>query len=154
MKLLEYAERVTKDLKGVIPFKENIKWEVCNSMSYLGKYSFRKNRIAISRCIKDEQEILNTIAHELIHACGVHGHGVEFKKLMNKINSTNLGYHVTTSSTATMCKERKTYIMKCENCGWERVYYKRFKDLHLYKCPICKQQRLVQLEEGIEWTQE
>ena len=86
----DLVNKVLEDLKEVIPYKEDIVWEDCHSTSYLGRYYIKKNKIVVSDYITDEQDYMATVAHELIHAAGVHGHGLEFKEWMNKIDALNL----------------------------------------------------------------
>ena len=71
-------KEVTDELKGILPFK-NIQWNICDSTSYYGKYKHSTNTIYISKYLTNEIDIRNTVAHELIHACGIHNHGSAFK---------------------------------------------------------------------------
>lgn len=95
----DLINKVLEDLKDVLPYKDGIVWEDCHALSYLGRYYYKKNKIVISDYITDEQDYMATVAHELIHAAGVRGHGLEFKKWMNKINALNSGYTVHTNAS-------------------------------------------------------
>ena len=60
----DLINKVLSDLKGIIPYKENIIWEDCHALSYVGRYYFKKNKIVISSYITDEQDYMGTVAHE------------------------------------------------------------------------------------------
>jgi Zn-dependent peptidase ImmA (M78 family) len=151
----DLVERVMNDLKGVVPYKENIIWKDCNTTCVLGTYTRKENTIHITTYLEDDQEILNVMAHELIHAAGVHNHRKEFKEYAEKINQLGLGYAVTTKYKgndklfAERCKEvkakqksrnkeKKQYLVYCPYCGWHRIYNIQRKHINRYGCPECR----------------
>ena len=76
---------VTQELKGILPYKNGIEWKICKATSYYGRYSHRRNSISITQYLTDEQDIRNTVAHELIHACGIYDHKEQFKQYAEKL---------------------------------------------------------------------
>ena len=149
----DLVNKVLNDLKGIVPYKENIIWEDCNATAYVGRYYFKKNKIVISTYIKDEQDYMSTIAHELIHAAGVHGHRLDFKEYMDKINSLNLGYKVNTNARndngiaeiREIAKQKrikrkansKTYITWCKYCGKSWITHRKHHHLNRWRCAKC-----------------
>ena len=147
----DLVEKVLNDLRGIIPYKENILWEDFKSIRKLGKYKIKENKILINIYLDDDKEILDVMAHELIHSAGVHNHRAEFKECMNKINSLGLGYNVDThyhtdkentfkqkqKEVRTQRKQSKEYIVWCPHCGWNRIYQRKHHKLNNYKCPHC-----------------
>ena len=149
----DLINKVLEDLKDVLPYKEDIVWEDCHSTSYLGRYYIKKNKIVVSDYITDEQDYMATVAHELIHAAGVRGHGLEFKEWMNKINALDLGYVVHTNAgkdngieeIRKIRKEKrekrektcKKYIVWCDRCGYNYISSRKCHKLSHYCCPQC-----------------
>jgi len=149
----DLVNKVLKDLKEVIPYKEGIVWEDCHSTSYLGRYYHKKNKIVISDYITDEQDYMATVAHELIHAAGVYNHGLEFKEWMNKINALNLGYVVHTNAgkdngieeirkirrenREKRKKSSKRYLTWCKKCGHAWISMRKHQKLSRWKCARC-----------------
>ena len=150
----DLVEKVLSDLKGVIPYKEDIVWEDYKSIRTLGLYCIKENKIKINTYLDDDWEILNVMAHELIHSCGIHGHRKEFKEYMDKINSLGLGYAVHThykttdenkdntyhkiqKETRDKRKPSKKYIVWCKCCGWNRIYTRKHSKISNYRCPKC-----------------
>ena len=147
----DLIEKVLTDLKGVIPYKENIVWEDFTSIRTLGKYCIKENKIKINEYLEDDQEILDVMAHELIHSCGVRYHRQEFREYAKKINSLGLGYNVDThyhtdkdnkfkqmqKQVRENRKPSKEYIVWCSVCGWHRVYQRKNHKLSNYRCPKC-----------------
>lgn len=130
---------VTHELKGVIPYKNFINWEVRKATSYYGRYSFKTNSIAISQYLTDEQDIRNTVAHELIHACGVHGHQAAFKEYAEKLKRYGfdvLGEINDKTLINNVCNT-KNYVIKCTHCDFETTRRKQMK-IEKYRCPRCK----------------
>lgn len=153
----DLVEKVLNDLKGVIPYKEDITWEDFKSITRVGKYNIKTNKIFINEYLDSDEEIMSVIAHELIHAAGVHGHRLDFKEYMNIINSMNLGYTVHTRYQATeentfkqkqketrekrqqkaKNKPKKEYIVWCEECGYYYISTRKCHKLRDYVCPKC-----------------
>lgn len=149
----DLVEKVLKDLKDVIPYKDNIIFEDCHATSYVGRYYSKQNRIVISDYVTDEQDYMATVAHELIHACGVFNHGLGFKEYMEKINSLNLGYTVRTNAgkdndiekirkirEENKTKREKTckkYIVWCKSCGHHWISTRKCHKLIRYRCAKC-----------------
>lgn len=95
---LNLVSEVREELKDILFIPYSIEWVDSKATSYLGRCYWRKKKIAISIHLKNKQDIKDTIAHELIHMYGVHGHGKEFKEYCNKINALGLGYNVQTDA--------------------------------------------------------
>lgn len=142
------VNKVLEDLKGVVPYKEDVEWKDFKSIKKLGYYHVKENTIYLNEYLADdEQELLNTIAHELIHSAGVHNHGKEFKKYMNLINSLNLGYKVSVhyeggKDFKTLFKQKQAeyrasrpkYLVYCTECDFKRVYNFKHHDISRYRC--------------------
>lgn len=153
----DLVEKVLKDLKGVVPYKDDIIWEDFKSIRRLGSYNSKDNKIKINEYLDDDQEILDVMAHELIHAAGVNNHRLEFKEYMNKINSLGLGYNVHTHYTTdkentfkqkqkearekreqkAKNKPKKEYIVWCQECGYNYITTRKCHKLRNYCCPKC-----------------
>lgn len=131
---------VTEELKGIIPYKNFIQWKICDSTSYLGKYSFMTNTISITKYLVNKQDIRNTIAHELIHACGIHGHQDDFKDYAEKLKlyGFDVMAEINDNSLIDKAREnRKQYVVKCTHCNFE-VKRARQMRIEKYRCPYCK----------------
>ena len=153
----DLVNKVLNDLKGIVPYKENIVWEDFQSIRRLGCYNSNTNIIKINTYLDDDQEILDVMAHELIHAAGVDNHRLEFKEYMEKINSLGLGYnvhvHYKTDKENTFKKKqkevrekraqkaknkpKKEYIVWCEECGHNYITTRKCHRLSHYCCPKC-----------------
>lgn len=156
----DLVEKVLNDLKGIVPYKDNIIWEDFKSIRTLGRYIIKENKIKINEYLDSEEEIMSVIAHELIHAAGVNDHRLLFKEYMDKINSRNLGYTVHTCYKTTeenknntyhqkqkeerekrkqkaKLKPKKEYIVWCECCGYNYITNRKCHKLSHYCCPKC-----------------
>ena len=153
----DLVEKVKNDLKGIVPYKEDIVWEDFKSIRRLGSYNTITNKIKINEYLDDDQEILDVMAHELIHAAGVGNHRLEFKEYMEKINSLGLGYNVHTHyktdkentfkqkqkevrekrKQRAEKKPKKEYIVWCEKCGYNYITTRKCHKLSHYCCPKC-----------------
>lgn len=156
----DLVEKVKNDLKGIIPYKEDIIWEDFKSIRRLGVYKIKENKILINEYLDSDEEIMSVMAHELIHAAGVNSHRLEFKEYMNTINSLNLGYIVHTCYKTTeenknntyhqkqkeqrekreqksKLKPKKEYIVWCEHCGYNYISNRKCHKLSKYVCPKC-----------------
>lgn len=90
-----------------------------------------------------EQNIRETIAHELCHTCPGDGHGKEWKHWASILNHT-YGYSISRvaseSECATIPKPPKVHIVRCTHCGLE---YTRSRHSNLtlhpenYRCGKC-----------------
>ena len=130
---------VTQELKGILPYKNGIEWKICKSTSYYGKYSFRRNTISISQYLTDELDIRNTVAHELIHACGVHGHKEQFKEYAEKLKRYGFDVlgEIKDKTLIQEVRNNKFYIIKCTHCEFKTTRRKQMK-IEKYRCPRCK----------------
>ena len=137
---------VTEELKGIIPYKSFIQWEICDSTSYFGRYSFITNTISITKYLFDKQDIRNTIAHELIHACGIHGHQDDFRHYAEKLEFYGfdvMGGLNDSSLIDKACEDRKKYVVKCTHCGFETKRIRKV-DVSRYVCSRCKNRLTVE----------
>ena len=130
---------VTQELKGILPYKNGIEWKICKSTSYYGKYSHGKNAISISQYLTEEQDIRDTVAHELIHACGVHGHQAEFKEYAEKLKKYGFDVlgEIKDKTLINKVRNIKNYVIKCTHCDFETTRRKQMK-IEKYRCPRCK----------------
>lgn len=150
---MELVKEVQTELISVLGVNDNVTFSLCDSTCYLGRYYAKTNKITITKHLEDRQAIKNVIAHELIHSFGVYNHGLDFKDLMNQINSLNLGYNVATNGSKEvgveklrkLRKERaqkrkkpiKQYIVWCEECGHNYISSRKCHKLSHYCCPKC-----------------
>jgi len=118
--------------------------------------------------ITDKKGILAILCHELIHACGIKGHKVDFKKAANglgltgKMNSSEadgwlieLFKHYVNNeigsfpsgnvilnplSSAISGKPDKCRMIKCkcDKCGYTVRTTKQWIDRAIPECPVCK----------------
>lgn len=150
---LQLVSEVIEELKDILPISHSIEWVDSKSTSYVGRCYWTKKKIAISVYLKNKQDIKDTIAHELIHMYGIHGHGKEFKEYCDKINALGLGYNVkTTAKEVTNLDEirkirkekreqRKTngkqYITWCKCCGHAWISTRKHRNINRWKCASC-----------------
>ena len=96
---------------------------------------------------------MGTVAHELIHAAGVRGHGLLFKEYMEKINALNLGYTVHTNAGKDNDIERlnkirkenrekrkkssEQYLTWCKKCGTHWISMRKHRQLSRWRCSRC-----------------
>lgn len=153
----DLIEKVLNDLKGIVPYKENIIWVDFKSITKVGKYNIKANKIFINEYLDSDIDIMSVIAHELIHSAGVCGHRLDFKEYMNIINSMNLGYTVHTKyktdkentfkkkqkevrekrAQKAKNKPKKEYIVWCEECGHNYISTRKCHRISHYCCPKC-----------------
>lgn len=113
------------------------------------------------------QGVLSVVAHELVHACGISGHGKEFAKcgkligLEGKMSSSVAGPlllshiqaieyklgkfpHAPLVPTANLSglKPDKCRMYKCEcsECGYTVRISAKWIDVAIPKCPVCAQE--------------
>ena len=132
-------KEVTDELKGILPFK-NIQWDICDSTSYYGKYKHSTNTIYISKYLTNEIDIRNTVAHELIHACGIHNHGSAFKAYANNLKQYGfdvLGEIRDMDAMHEAHEKKKKYLIKCTHCSFETKRIHKVK-VSKYVCARCK----------------
>lgn len=97
-----------------------------------------------SRLLENDDALLETLLHEIIHTCkGCFNHGAKWKKYAEKINvryGTNLK-RCTSESEKAITPVAPKYIIKCKKCGYE---YPRTKLTKMVqggykncKCGIC-----------------
>lgn len=146
---LQLVEEVKEDLKSILFIPHSITWTDSKSTSYVGRCYWKQKKIAISVYLKDKQDIKDTIAHELIHMYGIHGHGKEFKEYCDKINSLGLGYNVKTNAKDVTNideirkirkekREKRTkYITWCKCCGNYWIGTRKHRNINHWKCASC-----------------
>lgn len=128
-----------------------------------GKYKFTFNRI--TREIKDESitiasfvlnesepDFLDTVRHEYAHAMATRltkrsdiGHGEFWKQCCREVGCVPKATKIATESQKTVLNKRKTYIVKCAECGQEFVYHRKGKivsmvesgNINGLRCPYC-----------------
>ena len=130
----ELLNVVKTDLKGVVPYSENITSKVLllsnRNKRTLGKCT--KNRentqftISLNPKLENmsEQLIKDVLAHEIIHtAKGCFNHGYNFKNYMYRVNYSCKNYNVETKTKSKEWEENKQYKYKltCKKCG-EVIY--------------------------------
>lgn len=81
------------------------------------------------------EEIESTLLHEMIHL-KIKGHGQEFKKEINRINS--LGGNVKRFSKRRSTKKRINWIYKCKKCSKKYERNHKISKLNRYRCGICR----------------
>ena len=130
---------VTQELKGILPYKNGIEWKICKATSYYGKYSHGRNAISITQYLTDEQDIRNTVAHELIHACGICGHKEQFKQYAEKLKRYGFDVLADLNDGTLMDKvvNTRNYTIKCTHCEFETTRKNKMK-IENYRCPRCK----------------
>lgn len=89
-----------------------------------------------------ENEIKDTIAHEIIHTCyGCFNHGKRFKFYCDKLNA--IGYNVATTYKGENYHNEEIfakYKIVCEKCGivtYRMKITKVIKNISRYKCSKC-----------------
>lgn len=146
---LNLVEEVKDEIKDIIFIPYPIEWVDSKSTSYVGRCYWKKKRISISIYLKNRQDIKDTIAHELIHMYGVHGHGKEFKEYCNKINALGLGYNVKTDAREVSNileireirkekrEKRQKYITWCKKCGHAWISTQKHRNINRWRCSAC-----------------
>lgn len=121
-------------------------WGTCKWRRYMGSYRFT---ITLSTYLMtcDHQAKINTLTHELIHACYPgHHHGATFKRACAVLNSTFPDKYRLSRTTAAEKKmdveHAKTlykHIIACPKCGKFYGYMRGCAALDcLHTCPDCK----------------
>lgn len=113
------------------------------------KYRITLNIKFMNAC--NEVDILNTIAHELIHSInGCMNHGEKWKYIANLMNK-EYGYHISRTSyykeyIESLPKPQYKYKVICNHCQNAWYYKKRtkvinsiFKNPNSCTCPHCRQ---------------
>lgn len=128
-----------------------------------GKYKFTFYRI--TREIKDESitiasfvmneskpDFLDTVRHEYAHAMATRltkrsdiGHGEFWKQCCREIGCAPKASRIATESQKAALNKRKTYIVKCAECGKEFIYHRKGKVISIVEsgdtenltCPYC-----------------
>ena len=133
---------VKEDLRGIVPYSENISPKV--------KLLSNRNKNTLGRCNRNidysqftiylnpklenmsEQLIKDVLAHEIIHTVkGCFNHGHNFKNYMYRVNYNCKNYKVEVRSNDKEWQENKQYKYKltCKKCG--KVFY-RNRVIHEY----------------------
>ena len=133
---------VQADLKGVVPYSENITSKVLllsnRNKGTLGRCTRNRENtkftISLNPKLKNmsEQLIKDVIAHEIIHTVkGCFNHGYNFKNYMYRVNYNCKNYNVETKTKSKEWEENKQYKYKltCKKCG--KVFY-RNRIIHNY----------------------
>jgi len=84
---------------------------------------------------KFPEEIESTLLHEMIHLT-INGHGVNFKKEIDRINS--LGGNVKRYSKQRAKEKKINWIYKCKKCSREYKRNRKFSNISKYRCGACK----------------
>ena len=146
---LQLVEEVIEELKDILFIPYSIEWVDSKSTSYVGRCYWTKKKISISIHLKNRQDIKDTIAHELIHMYGIHGHGKEFKNMCDKINALGLGYNVRTNAKEVTNiedirdirkekREKRTkYITWCKCCGHAWISTRKHRNINRWRCASC-----------------
>ena len=144
----ELLNVVKADLKGVVPYSENITSKVLLLSN--------RNKRTLGRCTRDigstqftislnpklenmsEQLIKDVLAHEIIHTVkGCFNHGYNFKNYMYRVNYNCKNYNVETKTKSKEWEENKQYKYKltCKKCGmviYRNRINKEWAKLNLY----------------------
>lgn len=146
---LKLIKEVTFELKDILTVPEDLQIGDCNSTSYLGMCYIDEKRITISNYVSTEQDYKDVLAHELLHLI-CNNHKKEFKEYCDKINNLGLGYNVQTTAKSISNvdeirkirrekrAERKSYVVWCPYCGWNRIYKIKRSNISGYSCPKCR----------------
>lgn len=87
-----------------------------------------------------EQDIKNTLLHELIHTIdGCFNHGDRFKYYAEKVNQ-KYGYHIARTNSVKGFKEqiKYKYAIKCTQCGKTQKFIKKSNVVKYPSLYICK----------------
>lgn len=147
--LLYLYESVRDDMDKLnIPYEKNVSIKINHRAKRMygccrkieGKFVIEISDFLLSDL---QNEIKNTIAHELIHTCyGCFNHGKRFKHYCTKLNE--LGYNVTTTykgDEINQIKSNARYVVVCEKCNIKTYRMKKSKLItnpELYRCSKCR----------------
>lgn len=118
----------------------------CRKNNLDNTYSLNFNHLIFSD-ESDEDEVMNTLIHEILHTCeGGMTHKGEWKRLANIVNA-NTKYNITRCTSYASFgiekpkKEKKhNYVFVCEDCGQVIVRERASnftKNYHAYRCGKC-----------------
>ena len=118
----------------------------CRKNNVNNTYSLNFNHLIFSD-EANEDEVMNTLIHEILHTCeGGMTHKGEWKRLANIVNA-NTKYNITRCTNYASFgiekpkREKKhNYVFVCEDCGQVIVRERasRFtKNYHAYRCGKC-----------------
>lgn len=135
---------VKKEVQGLLPYPNNIygKINTFKAIRTLGRC--KKNSIYFQILLNEymngctDQEIKNTLAHELIHTCPYcFNHGKNFKFYAEFLNR-KLGYNIRTKSNCENFRNNRPkpkYTLICKECGKEHHRYRKLQyHIDMYQC--------------------
>jgi len=134
-----------KNELSYIPFREVNNFKIDNSVKQLGRCCVNNEEITIgiSRLLfKDDQELKNTILHEMIHTIvGCCNHGMLWKQYATIVTKAT-GHEITrTGCVSSIIKKemvgKAKYIVTCDKCNRKIYRYKKSKlvtESYYYLC--------------------
>lgn len=142
----QYIEQIKKICEiEDIHISSNIQFKSCKATSYAGRCKHTKSGciVYINIYLTNEQDIKNTIAHELLHTCpGCRNHGIIWEKYAKRFDK--YGYTITRVTDEGIFERNPKlkqanepkYRISCKHCGFV-TYRNRNYNINRYKCPKC-----------------
>lgn len=158
IKFNELVREVKRDMYLYnVPYDDNYRILVDDITSY-GVCKYIDKDIIINKKLVlfgNEQDIKNTICHELIHSapqCRYEGHRGFWKTCANVMN--NHGYDIKARCHYELNVDYTTiykYVVKCANCGMIQGFNRKrdvIKNPYNYRCGICNQSKIIVIKGG------
>lgn len=134
-----------------------------------GQYKFKFHRITeeikdesitIAAFVMNESEpdFLDTVRHEYAHAMATRltkrndiGHGEFWKQCCFEVGCASKATKIATESQKVVLNNRKTYVVKCAECGKEFIYHRKGKIISMVEsgntealtCPKCGNHKFI-----------
>lgn len=156
--LIPYAERCMQTLDALgVPYRKPVAWSVNTTARRWGQCKRRNGQFSINISetllyeVNDENGLLQTIYHELIHTVpNCFNHGPEWKRwasvvtgetgLIIKRTNDDSDKGVTENHFPVRSHEKK-YAVMCPDCGYHWYYERAGKHVQhpeWYRCGACK----------------
>lgn len=151
-RILELARICEKELNAIMPITQTIRYEGFKAVKTYGQarresHWYNSWLVRINVNMVNEEEVKNTIIHEILHTYpNCQCHTGEWKRRA-QIVKNKLGYEITRLSRKELGEttRKPKYIIECQDCGTITKLYKKtwwLDKLDICSCGRCKSHNL------------